>query len=116
MISEQEGGISCSTAIPWMQATVPAGCCILRNARFDTTSAGYTGQDVMNVTKPPTLLIVMAADSGVWDATLGLCRVQSRLWVGFISVAAQHRLYLWVNAAPFLSVGVICQAIRQTAM
>lgn len=49
------GDSICSIATLWIQATVPAAelleCCILCNVQFYTTSAGYSGQDLMNHTE-----------------------------------------------------------------
>lgn len=44
----------------------------------------------------------MAADGGLCDATVRLCRVQVYL-VAFLLVAAQHQLCFCVNAVPFRS-------------
>ena len=73
-------------ALLWIQSyctccSAARNACMLCNVQFHSTSAGYSGQDLMNHREKCGSLSVTAADGGACDATFGvggLGRVQSR--------------------------------------
>lgn len=92
-----------------MQTTVPAAyrlkCCILCNVQFSTSSAGYSSQDLTiqtRISSAAVVIIVMLHQGCEHYISGSGCSFQCLH-------STEHWLYLWVNTAPFLSVGLICQ-------